>query len=118
MWTAAETPGQVDLSIFAQYGVLGIFAALLVWFARGAYQRERERADRIEEENRRLNAIIQDRVIPALTSATRAAEESGSLLSAIQREREQNRLLDLRIRAARDDARDTDRPRRHDTDGD
>lgn len=87
---AAES---VDFSVFAQYGVLGIFAAMLVWFAKGAHQRERDRADRLEDENRRLNTTIQDRVIPALTSATRAAEEAGELLNAMQREREAQRLL-------------------------
>lgn len=77
-----------DPGTFAQYGVLGVIAALLIWFAKGAHQRERERADRMEEENRRLNALILDRVIPALTSATHAAEESAQLLNAIQRERD------------------------------
>ncbi len=80
--------GSVDVSVFAQYGVLGIFAFMLVVFARGAHQRERERADRMAEENKRLNELILERVIPALSSATRAAEESGELLNALQRERE------------------------------
>lgn len=85
-----------DLSVFAQYGVLGIIAAMLIWFAKSAHQRERERADRLEEENKRLNALILDRVIPALTSATRAAEESTQLLHAIQREREFAQLAERR----------------------
>ncbi len=78
----------VDLTVFAQYGVLGIVAAMLIWFARGAHQRERDRADRMEAENKRLHELILDRVIPALTSATQAAEESTELLRAMQRERE------------------------------
>lgn len=80
--------GALDLAVFAQYGVLGIIAAVLIFFARGAHQREQQRADRMEAENRRLNEVILDRVIPALTSATRAAEEAAELLSAMQRERE------------------------------
>lgn len=76
------------LTVFAQYGPLGVITALLVWFARGAHQRERERADRMEEDNKRLNGIILDRVIPALTEATRAAEESAALLRDLHRERE------------------------------
>lgn len=83
----------LDLSIFAQYGILGIIAAMLIFFARGAHQRERDRADRMEAENRRLNELILDRVIPALTSATRAAEESAELLAAMQRERELQHLI-------------------------
>lgn len=85
-WAADQ--GSIDFTVFAQYGVLGIIAAMLIWFAKGAHQRERDRADRMEDENKRLNALILDRVIPALTSATRAAEESAELLNALQRERE------------------------------
>lgn len=84
----AEGTGAIDLSLFAQYGVLGLISAGLVIFAKGAHQRERDRADRMEEENKRLNALILDRVIPALSSATHAAEESAQLLNALQRERE------------------------------
>lgn len=93
---AAADPGTIDLSLFAQYGILGILCAGLIVFAKGAHQRERDRGDRLEEENRRLNALILDRVIPALTSATRAAEETGELLNAIQRERELDKLTDPR----------------------
>lgn len=97
MWTAGWVvelfsmdagAGGLDITIFAQYGILGIIAAMLIFFARGAHQRERDRADRMEAENRRLNELILDRVIPALTSATKAAEESAELLAAMQRERE------------------------------
>lgn len=81
---ADEGPG---VGVLAQYGVLGIFAALLVLFARTAYKRETDRADRLEADVRRLNDTIQDKVIPALMSATKAAEESASLISDLQRER-------------------------------
>jgi hypothetical protein len=84
---APTDTASLDLSVFAQYGALGIIAATLLWFARGAYQRERDRSDRIEEENRRLNGLILERVIPALTSATRAIEECTELLNALQQER-------------------------------
>jgi hypothetical protein len=85
---AADPTGTVDVAIFAQYGVLGIVAAILIWFAKGAHQRERDRADRMEAENKRLHELILDRIIPALTSATNAAEDSTDLLRAMQRERE------------------------------
>ena len=84
----------VDLNTFAQFGVLGIIAGMLIIFAKGAHQRERDRADRLEADNKRLNELILDRVIPALTSATRAAEESSELLNAIQRERQIAQLTD------------------------
>lgn len=99
-WWAAEVAaepsggaGGLDLTIFAQYGVLGIFAGMLVWFAKGAHQRERDRADRMEAEIQRLHELILDRVIPALTSATRAAEESTELLAAMQRERQMVQIM-------------------------
>lgn len=92
MWIAQSlveaSVGDIPMTVFAQYGALGIFAALLTWFARGAYQRETNRSDRLEEENKRLNALIVDRVIPTLTSASTAAEEAGKLMNAMQRERE------------------------------
>lgn len=91
LFAAGGDGATVDFTVFAQYGVLGIVASLLIWFAKGAHQRERDRADRLEEDVKRLNALILDRVIPALTSATRAAEESADLLNAIHRERERER---------------------------
>lgn len=91
---AADAEGLgIDLTVFAQYGVLGIIAAMLIWFAKGAHQRERDRADRMEAENKRLHELILDRVIPALTSATKAAEDSTELLQAMQREREMAALM-------------------------
>lgn len=89
---AAEAGGGIDLAVFAQYGVLGIITALLIFFARGAYQRERDRADAANAEVQRLYQLMLDRVIPALTSATSAAEDSAELLRAMQRERELDRL--------------------------
>jgi hypothetical protein len=81
-----DGPAVGDVTTLTQYGVLGIVASLLVWFAKSAHQRERDRADRLEEENRRLNAIILDRVFPAMAAATQAAKESAELLNAAQRE--------------------------------
>lgn len=86
----------IDLTVFAQYGVLGVIAVILIWFAKGAHQRERERADRMEAENQKLHEMIIERVIPALTSATRAAEESADLLAAMQRERELREIVQRR----------------------
>lgn len=93
---ADGVPGTVDVAVFAQYGILGVLSLGLILFARGAYGRERDRADRLEEENRKLNAAIQDRVLPVLMAATSAAQESAELLGAIQRERELIRLTELR----------------------
>jgi hypothetical protein len=110
---AADPSGTIDPSVWAQYGVLGAIAAILIWFAKGAHQRERDRADRAEEDNRRLRDLIRDRdradraeeesrrlydlmierIIPAMMSATRAAEESAELLNVLQRERELHQFM-------------------------
>lgn len=91
----AQDAGSFDVGTLAQYGVLGIFAVLLILFAKISYKRETDRSDRLEAEVQRLNEAIQERVIPALSSATRAIEESVELLNAIQRERERAYLAAL-----------------------
>ena len=93
---AAETTDSAGFGILLQYGVLGVFATLLVIFARISYRREIDRADRLEKEVVRLNSTIQDKVIPALESATRAIEQSTLLLLDMQREREREAVIRLR----------------------
>ncbi len=89
----AESGSGVDLAVLTQYGVLGVITTILIWFARGAYQREKDRSDRAEVEKERLYGLMLDRIIPALTSATRAAEDTTELLRALQRERELTNLV-------------------------
>lgn len=85
-WLAADGPGTVNIGVLSQYGVLGLVCAGLVWFARGAYQESRDRARALEEENKRLNALMIDRIVPLLTGAA-------ELLRTLQAEREQERLF-------------------------
>lgn len=95
---AADAGGAVDLTVFFQYGVLGVIAAILIWFAKGAHQRERDRGDRLEAEVQRLHELMLERVIPAMTSASKAAEESAALLLSMQRDREIQLLQQQRQR--------------------
>lgn len=95
---AADPSGSLDLSVFAQFGVVGVIAMLGIIFARGAHQRERDRGDRLEAENQRLHELMIDRVIPALTSASRAAEESATLIASLARERELRQIIDRQRR--------------------
>jgi hypothetical protein len=92
----AADPG--GLQLLTQYGVLGIFAVLLVAFARttwtreveraeAAWRREVERADRLEAEVSRLNANIQDKAIPALLAAADAVTEATTLIRDMDRDR-------------------------------
>lgn len=69
--------------ILAQYGALGVmviaaFVAVRILFQRttDAYNRERERADRMEQEVQRLNLVIQEKMLPILHEATRAISEA------------------------------------------
>lgn len=78
-WLAAAEGG-VDIGGLAQYGVLGIFAILLILFARISYKRETDRSDRAEAEIARLNAWLQEKAIPALLASARANEDSQELL--------------------------------------
>lgn len=98
-YLAAAATGP-DWSIFGQYGVVGAIAVGLILFAKRAVEREQARADRLESEVKRLNDVIVEKVIPAMSAASRAAEESANLLSAMQRERELNQLAVDRDRRA------------------
>lgn len=69
--------------VLAQYGALGVmvavaFVAVRILFNREteAHKRDAERADRMEAEVRRLNAVIQDRMLPILHEATRAISDA------------------------------------------
>ncbi len=82
--------------IYAQYGAIGLIAALAVLAAKtmyaklsASYDRERERADRLEDELRRLNEMIRtdyvetiSRASQAMTDANRAVADA---LAAVRR---------------------------------
>jgi hypothetical protein len=78
----AQVGGVVDTSALIQYGALGVIAALALFAVRVLFQREvnahdleRKRADRLEEELRRLNTAVQDRYITTLGEATKVMSE-------------------------------------------
>lgn len=57
---------------FLQYGALGALVALLLPFAYGAYRDQRDRANRLENELREQNRVIQDKLVTELARATQA----------------------------------------------
>ncbi len=66
-------------AVFIQYGALGVIAGLALIAVRVLFARvtatadlERARADRLEEELRKLNAAIQELYVTTLSEATRA----------------------------------------------
>jgi hypothetical protein len=84
---AGDVVSSFNPDVLLQYGVLGVFAILLVWFAKVAYSRETERADRLEAEVIRLNTLIQDKNIPALVSATNAIRDATEIIRDYERDR-------------------------------
>jgi len=82
---AESASDPINLGILAQYGILGLVATGLFIFSKSSYKRETDRADRLEAEVTRLNNLIIDRAIPALTAAAQAAEDATRLIRDLQR---------------------------------
>lgn len=59
---------QVSVDL-AQYGALGVMVTALFAFAYRAYDREAKRADRLEQENQRLQRHAEENIIPLLIRA-------------------------------------------------
>lgn len=97
MYTLVQAAAD-PLSSLVQYGVLGIFAALLVMFGRSLVKREQERADAVQAENLRLNQLIQDKTIPALVTATQAIQASQAILQAMQAQRDVETQVAARLK--------------------
>jgi hypothetical protein len=95
--TAAGVAGP-DLGVLGNYGILGLFTVILLGFGLRAWQREITRADRLETELREKNQAMQDRVIPALTTAAAAVQQSAEMMRELteERERDLRRQLDGR----------------------
>lgn len=85
--TDPGVPAVITASLL-QYGILGIFAGLMLILVRTLLKREQERSDTLAAEVTRLNTLIQDKAIPALVLATSAITESQRLLQAIQYQRD------------------------------
>lgn len=81
-----------ELPTGAQYGILGVLVFALAsgkfLVPRYVLDRERERADRMEVENVRLNTLIQEKAIPAIVDAANAVKDSTLLVHDLKSERE------------------------------
>lgn len=69
--------------VLAQYGAIGITLLFAAGAVRILFQREvkahdldRQRADRMEEEIKRLNSLIVEKVIPVMSEATRSISDA------------------------------------------
>jgi len=70
-------------SILYQYGAIGVVLLGAGYAVKALFQREvrahdleRQRADRMEAEVRRLNDMIQDKIVPVLSEATKTISEA------------------------------------------
>lgn len=87
---AADSTGLGGAGAWLNFGAMGLLAFVLflgyralLSFAQGAYQRERDRADRLAEELRVLNTELRDRYVPTMTEAVRVLGD----VTALMRER-------------------------------
>lgn len=93
MWAATAATGWGDptnISALGQWGVLGLVVYALYKAHQWFVQREAARGDRLEAKNEALNNVIanmQERNLPALTSATEAIQEAMTLIRDMHRER-------------------------------
>ncbi len=89
MLTAPETASTGSiLGIILQYGILGVAAIVLFFVSRRLYEREQARADRLEADVRRLNELMVEQMVPALTRSTEAVANAQRLIEEIQRQKE------------------------------
>jgi hypothetical protein len=93
----AETANADPTGILLQYGALGVLTLLAVLAVRvmyvrlvAAYEREKERADRLESELRQLNQMIRSEYVGTIGNATRAIADANeavtNALSAVRRD--------------------------------
>lgn len=74
----------IDLSPIVNVGAFGVLSLLLIWFAKGAYQREVKRADTAEAALQALQVKVIDMYVPATVEATRVI---GQFLDEARRDR-------------------------------
>lgn len=77
-----ESPNSgIPLTGLGQLGAVGVVLTIFLWFGYKVWSAEKKRADENAEEIKRLNTLIQERVIPALNSTTTAVAEATAELA-------------------------------------
>jgi hypothetical protein len=76
------------LGVVLQYGILGVAAIILFLVAKRLFDREQARADRLEADVRRLNDLMVDQMVPALTKSTEAVANAVRILEEIRRQKD------------------------------
>lgn len=82
---AASVTSGDPLQLLLQYGVLGIFAVLLIIYTRGSITREREKSDQAAAQVEKLNDFIRNELLPKQVEATLLHKQVAEVLEeAIQ----------------------------------
>lgn len=68
------------LGMLAQYGVLGIFATLLILYAKNSVSRERDRTERAEQQVQELNLFIRNELLPKQVEQTLLHQQVAEVL--------------------------------------
>ncbi len=77
-------------AVFLQYGAVGAVALMALFAVRVLFQRtiqtldrETERADRLEEELRKLNEMIRDEYAASMASAAKAIGDANTVVNSV-----------------------------------
>jgi hypothetical protein len=85
--TLTALPADIATDPLAQYGLVGIVIAALMAYARTSIQRERDRADRAENQVQELNNFIRTELLPKQVEGTilhkQVAEVLGDAIDVI-----------------------------------
>lgn len=81
---AGQSPGD-PTSVFLQYGAIGAMVVILGLFAWSAYRRERDRADRLEQQLSDANQRIIDRFADVLKESRDALVDANDYLRYLSR---------------------------------
>lgn len=82
MFSSSTVPnlGSAATTSLLQYGVLGLVVLALTWFSWTTIQRERKRAEDLDQRLEALHEAVRTEVVPAVTRATEALARITELL--------------------------------------
>ena len=75
---AADSGDPVGMLL--QYGVLGIFAVLLILYAKSSIAREQDRSERAENQVKELNEFVRNELLPKQVEATLLHQQVAEVL--------------------------------------
>ncbi len=95
------TPLTIE-GVLLGYGPIGAAALALGFYARSTIKSTDERAKRLEDDNRRLYALMAEQFVPALTKSAEAVAKASEIMSDIRKRDEINAAVEA-ARKPRDD---------------